>query len=150
MDIVSNAVSGVIVVGVDGSDASKEALRWAARQAELTDACLRVITSWHPPVIVYGPVPMPEVDYSVAAGRVLQNTIKEILGDPPRVASTSQVVEGPPAMSLIQSAATADLLVVGSRGHGAFVGMLLGSVASHCVSHAPCPVVVVRHGAEPT
>jgi nucleotide-binding universal stress UspA family protein len=57
----------------------------------------------------------------------------------------TEVVEGPPALMLLRAAADADLLVVGSRGHGAFAGMLLGSVSEHCVHHANCPVVVIRH-----
>jgi nucleotide-binding universal stress UspA family protein len=55
------------------------------------------------------------------------------------------VAEGPPALELLKAAQNADLLVVGSRGHGAFAGMLLGSVSEHCVAHSSCPVVVVRH-----
>jgi nucleotide-binding universal stress UspA family protein len=58
-------------------------------------------------------------------------------------------MEGHPATRLIEASAGADLLVVGSRGHGAFAGMLLGSVSEHCVAHASCPVVVVRHSAQP-
>ena len=57
----------------------------------------------------------------------------------------ARVVEGSPARSLLDISKGADLLVLGSRGHGPFVGMLLGSVSEYCAAHATCPVVVVRH-----
>lgn len=143
-----NTSSGpVIVVGVDGSDPSKDALRWAAGQAGLTGATLRAIMTWHVPMINYGAA-MPasiEADVSRDCKEALDQALTDVLGAAPSIRVTADVVEGHPAEVLVRAAEKAELLVVGSRGHGAFKGMFLGSVSTHCVSHAQCPVVVVRH-----
>lgn len=139
-------VAGRIVVGVDGSDESKAALRWAARQAELTGASLEAVITWHLPSAAYG-APMPVLtgwDFAPGAQEVVDGAILEVLGAEPAIKITTVVEEGYPALMLLQASVGADLLVVGSRGHGAFTGMLLGSVSEHCVTHASCPVVVVR------
>ncbi len=137
----------MIVVGVDGSEPSKDALRWAARQAEVTGASLRVVMSWEIPSMAYW-APLPEnLDFEKQTSEALHQTIVEVLGEEPAVPIEEVVVEGHPAPVLLDRSHEADLLVVGSRGHGAFTGMLLGSVSEHVVSHAACPVVVVRHRA---
>ncbi|MET8944967.1 universal stress protein [Streptomyces sp. NPDC004542] len=136
----------VIVVGVDGSAASEEALRWAARQAGLTGAGLRVVTAWRLPV-TYGYAPdYSGVGYQDRARETLDATIGRVLGPTPRLPVDPRVEEGRPAEVLLTAAREADLLVVGTRGHGAFAGTLLGSTAQHCVRHAPCPVLVVPPG----
>jgi nucleotide-binding universal stress UspA family protein len=137
-----------IVVGVDGSKGSQAALRWAAAEAEATHASLRVIMTWHISGFAYsGGLPLPsDIDFAGAAQQALDNEIREVIGTSPPFPLTATVLEGLPAQVLIDAAADADLLVVGSRGHGEFAGMLLGSVSQHCVSHASCPVVVVRNG----
>jgi nucleotide-binding universal stress UspA family protein len=133
-----------IVVGVDGSPSSVDALRWAADQAELTGAELHAITSWHLPT-TYGWIPsVADFDWAGNARTTLDHAIKDAL-DGNRAALVRQhVLEGPATRVLLHAAADADLLVVGSRGHGEFAGMLLGSVAQHVVAHANCPVLVVR------
>jgi nucleotide-binding universal stress UspA family protein len=136
---------GRIVVGVDGSAASRDALRWAARQAELTGASLEVVTSWSYPT-TYGFPVIANVDWEQGARTVLDEALADELGDAAERV-VRRVVEGHPARVLAELAAGADLLVVGSRGHGGFAGLLLGSVSEHVVTHAPCPVVVVRHPA---
>ena len=134
-----------IVVGVDTSDSSREALRWAARQAELTGAHLRVVMAWEIPSMAFW-APLPEgLDLGKDASEALEETVRAVLGPDPKVKLTTVVLEGHPAPMLLEQARDADLLVVGSRGHGEFTGMLLGSVSEHCVAHASCPVVVVRH-----
>ncbi|WP_326813991.1 universal stress protein [Streptomyces sp. NBC_01763] len=134
----------LIVVGVDGSEVSKEALRWAARHAELTGAVLRVVTAWRLPP-TYGYLPdYSDVDFAAGARETLDSAINAVLGPTPQLSVDARVEEGPPAPVLLAAAREADLLVVGSRGHGAFAEMLLGSTAQHCVHHAPCPVLVVR------
>ncbi len=141
----------LIVVGVDGSNASKDALRWASDQADLTGASLRAIMTWEVPIGAYGlaiTVP-PDLNLESDSRRVLDQAIAETLGEDVAAKVRSAVVEGHPAVELLRAAEDAELLVVGSRGHGAFAGMLLGSVSEHCVSHAPCPVVVVRHSPHP-
>ena len=135
-----------VVVGVDGSAASKDALRWAADYAALVGGELRAVTAWQWPVSMGMAMPLPE-DYNPLddARAALDKTISEVLGDAPAVAVTVHVVEGAPTLALIDASDGAALLVVGSRGHGGFTGLLLGSTSEHCARHAPCPVVVVRH-----
>ena len=138
--------AGRVVVGVDGSVGSLAALRWAARQAEVTGSSLVAVTTWEVPVAAYGPVLLPvDMDLPGSAQRVLDETLRATFDGPPPVPVEPRVIEGPPALALVHAAEGADLLVVGTRGHGAFVGMLLGSVSEHCVTHAHCPVVVVPH-----
>ncbi len=140
-----NHTAAVIVVGIDGSEPSKEALRWAATQAGLTGARLRVVLSWELPSAAYL-TPLPAgLDLDKDAHQVLDQEVDEVLGTDPAISVERVVVEGHPAPVLLEMSKDADLLVVGSRGHGQFAGMLLGSVSEHCVSHAACPVVVVRH-----
>jgi nucleotide-binding universal stress UspA family protein len=140
--------SGRIVVGVDGSPSSEEALRWAVEQARLTGQPVHALTSWTYP-LDYGAPEIDSIDWEGNSTGVLENTVAKVLdrSDADRV--TQQVVEGHPARVLLDAAADADLLVVGSRGHGGFAGMLLGSVSQHVVAHATCPVVVVHASVNP-
>jgi nucleotide-binding universal stress UspA family protein len=132
---------GRIVVGVDGSEGSKEALRWAARQGELTGASLEVVMTWELPVTPYGV--WTDYDASGEARQELEATVHEALGNVNQSGIGLEVTEGRPASALLKAAENADLLVVGCRGHGAFAGLLLGSVSQYCATHASCPVVVV-------
>jgi nucleotide-binding universal stress UspA family protein len=134
-----------IVVGVDGSPTSCQALRWAADQARRTGAVLEVVTCWEFPTS-YGWVPPypPDFDPAGDARHSLTETVEDVLGDDPGIHIELVVTEGHAAPVLVHAAHGAALLVVGSRGHGGFTGMLLGSVSEHCVHHAPCPVTVVR------
>ena len=75
---------------------------------------------------------------------LVSETVRKVVGDDETVAVEAEAIEGPTASVLLDAAASPDLLVVGSRGHGGFVGLLLGSVSQHVVTHAPCPVVVHR------
>jgi len=130
----------VIVAGVDKSESSLTALRWAARQAALTGVELHAVMAWQlPENVSYTPSDLERDTRSA-----LEHAIEQALGKDPGVPVVAQAVQGHPAEVLIQSARGAQLLVVGSRGHGASTGMLLVSVSQHCVSHAQCPVVVVR------
>ena len=134
-----------IVVGIDGSDSSIRALEWAANQAESTGSQLEVITTWEWPT-TYGWAPPFSADYAPGtdARRTLDEAVEKVRSTHPDVDMRSTVIEGHPAPALIEASRGADLLVLGSRGHGEFVGMLLGSVSEHCVTHARCPVVVLR------
>jgi nucleotide-binding universal stress UspA family protein len=134
-----------IVVGVDGSEPSLKALRWAAQQARLTGATLRVLTTWEVATGT-GWVPTFPVDYDpqAVARQALDEAVTETLGADPDVAVERIVKEGHAAPILLAAAKDADLLVVGSHGHGAFTGMLIGSVSEHLVRHAPCAIVVVH------
>ncbi len=114
-----------IVVGIDGSEASKDALRWAAGQAELTGASLRAVMAWHIPMVAYGNVVTVPVDADLEGEgrRVLEQVVTEVLGANLTINLSAVVVEGPPATELLEAAQTVELLVVGSRGFGAFAGM---------------------------
>jgi len=138
-----------IVAGVDGSPSSIEALRWAVRQAGLTGGTVDAVTGWQFPVGTggYGWAPTGMVDgtdYAEAAEKTLTDAISAAVGPGSDVTIRPLVVQGHPAQVLLEAADGADLLVVGSRGHGGFAGALLGSVSQHCVHHARCPVVVIR------
>lgn len=134
----------VIVVGVDGSEPSKQALKWAARQAQLTGAALRAVMSWDLPTAAFlAPIPQTS-DFDSDAHTALTRAVDEALGSPPPVWLTQIVRHGRAHDVLIEESTQADLLVVGNRGHGELAGILLGSISEHCVTHAHCPVVVVR------
>jgi len=143
----------VIVVGVDGSEPSKAALRWALEEARLRGATLRAVHAWAvPAVYVHGSAFPPElVDRDLIRERAeesLDAVVTEVAGASPAVAIEPATGEGPPGRVLVEAARDADLLVVGSRGHGGFAGLLLGSVSQQCAQHAECAVVIVRtpHG----
>jgi nucleotide-binding universal stress UspA family protein len=136
-----------IVVGVDGSAPSRAALQWAAHQAELTGAAVVAVTAWEYPVFSVGQVLLPPEDPESIATRMLAETVTSALPDAP-VEIRQQTVGNHPAQALVDAAQGAQLLVVGSRGHGTFSAALLGSVAMACIQHAPCPVVVVRGPAD--
>ena len=134
-----------IVVGVDGSVPSKAALAWAVRQAQLTGAAVEAVIAWEFPATYGYPAPVVlDVDYAGIAAKVVADVIAEVSspGEPVKIRST--VAEGNAAQVLLDASAGAELLVVGSRGHGGFTEALLGSVGQHCVHHATCPVVVIR------
>jgi nucleotide-binding universal stress UspA family protein len=134
-----------IVVGVDGSESSGHALRWAARQAQLTGCRLDVVVSWELPTS-FGWVPPYPSDFNPAkdAQKAADDELAAALGSHPDVVVQTTIVEGHPAPTLVEASRGADLLVLGSRGHGEFAGMLLGSVTQHCVTNAHCPVLVYR------
>ena len=135
-----------IVVGVDGSEQSKRALRWAIEQAGLTAATVEAVGVWqYPSIYAWGAVAVFDAaELADACERTLSDTLTEVGGEEPPVHIDSYVSAGHPANELVRQAKGADLLVVGSRGHGGFVGALLGSVSQYCVHHATCTVVVVR------
>ena len=138
------------MVGVDGSNASKEALRWAADEARRTGAGLEVVMAWENPYPhMWIPSDPPGTDRLNLTRKAVERIATAELGEHPDLQVQTCGLEGPAAKVLVEAAAGADLLVVGSRGHGGFAGVLLGSVGLHCVSHAPCPVVVVRPKASP-
>lgn len=139
-----------IVVGIDGSAPSLTALEWALDQAELTGATVEAITCWEYPAFYSweGGAIAPR-EFESAAGHTVEEAVDNAVDrrtSPPRV--RTRVLQGHTAQVLVESAENANLLVVGSRGHGGFVGALLGSVSQKCAHHARCPVVIV-HAAKP-
>jgi len=145
----TEAHDGSIVVGVDGSPHSKAALRWAVTQARRVGARVEAISAWQQPATVgypYGWSPdLHDGDIiAIVAEKVLDEAVAEVNGQleaPVEIHAT--VVHGNPADVLLEAAVGAQMLVVGSRGHGTYVGILLGSVSRQCVKHAPCPVLIV-------
>jgi len=137
-----------IVVGVDGSPCSRAALTWAAAEAARHGAQLVALKVWEPPLLPAmgsGSVPRGNVpDLSEPAAEDLVQVIEEELGVDPPVPVHPWVKQGNAAAVLIKESADADLLVVGKRGHGGFVGLVLGSVSQHVTAYAKCPVTVVR------
>lgn len=145
-----------IVVGVDESDNSKAALRWAIDEARLRNVPVVAVHAWEapivPPMMDVGPVPagpmldLPEVLEEVrkAAEELVARVVAEVAGDAPGVEVRPLAVEGRPASALVETAQGAELLVVGSRGRGGFKELVLGSVSHQVASHAPCPVVIHR------
>jgi nucleotide-binding universal stress UspA family protein len=147
---------GTIVVGLDGSEGSLEAMRFALEEARVRGARVRAVHAWQAPLFQAAPdpflleVPSMSADPNMlelvetGAGRLLDDAIdKATGGKDPGVEIERLVVDGAAAASLIETAEGADLLVVGTRGHGGFRGLLLGSVSQQCVHHAPCPIVIV-------
>lgn len=137
-----------IVVGVDGSPSSRTALTWAAAEAAGHGADLVVLNVWeHTLLPPAGSVSVSEhyvPDPSQRTADDLVRVIKEELGDNPPVRVEPRLKQGNPAKMLIEESADADLLVVGTRGHGGFGGLVLGSVSQHVAAYAKCAVTVVR------
>jgi nucleotide-binding universal stress UspA family protein len=151
-----------VVVGVDGSPGAGQALRWAAGEAALRKARLVVIHAW-----TLGFTGVPGGGYGYlgdtrglftgdgisdmrrAAEELVDRAITEIAADSQGIEIERRVVEGGAAEVLVGAVKECDLLVVGSRGHGGFAGLLLGSVSQQCAHHASCPVVIV-HAARPS
>ena len=135
-----------VLVGVDGSRGSRKALAWAAAEAAEHGADLVVLNVWErglPPAV--GSVPTEDdADPGERAAEELIQIIKEELGEDPPVLVQPRVKQGNPAKVLIEESANADLLVVGTRGHGGFRGLVLGSVSQHVAAYAKCSVTVVR------
>ena len=145
------AAGGLIVVGVDSSEGAKEALRFAVEEARLRQARLRAVHAWDFDAIglsgLAGFSPVVGVDLGElvrTAESALDAVLDEVAPDADGVDVERRVVEGAPATALVDESRKADLLVVGSRGHGGFAGLLLGSVSQQCAHHAACPVVIVR------
>ena len=147
-------VRGQIVVGVDGSEPSKRALRWAAFMAKATGSEILAVTAWQP-YATYGyagigwtPV-TGELDPAGLAEKILAQTLDDVFG-PDRPAHLELATpEGNPARVILDAGHGARMIVVGSRGHGGFAGLLLGSVSAACTEHAGCPVLVIHGDTEP-
>jgi nucleotide-binding universal stress UspA family protein len=137
--------NSAVVVGFDGSDASAAAVAWAAEQAVRTGGRLDVVTAWEYPTSWGSVIPLPS-DYDPAkdATAMVAPTVDRLRSEHPGLAVHTHVFEGHPSEVLVEASRHAALLVVASRGHGSFSGIVLGSVSQHCVTHAACPVVVYR------
>ncbi|QCO98251.1 universal stress protein [Arthrobacter sp. 24S4-2] len=140
-----------IVVGFDGSEHSQTALNWAMDEARQRDGQLRLVTAWNKARMAWFPAVLETAAGEIAAeespeqiaGTLQAEALKSASDE--GVTATGQVVHSDsPASAILDAARNADLVVVGSRGHGGFPGLHLGSVTTQVISHAPCPVLVVR------
>jgi len=136
----------VITVGVDGSEGASAALHWAAAEARLRGARLRVVHAWSIPTMAYGYVPPISLadDLGQAAAEGLDKWLGDAAAELEGVEVERLTCEGNAAEVITDAAADAELLVVGSRGLGGFRELLLGSVSHQCAQRASCPVVIVR------
>ena len=148
-------MAGRIVVGVDGSAHARQALRFALAEAALRGARVDVVGSWEvPPLAATGVGMIPAFDLlrtelADSASEVLSRELAEVADAAAGVEVEQHLAQGDAAGVLVEAAAGAELLVVGSRGRGGVTGTVLGSVSRACLHHAPCPVAVV-HDAGPT
>lgn len=136
--------AGRIVVGVDGSPSSIDALLWAARISVAIGAEIDAVTAWEYPTQYGMSGALMNYRPDEDAGLALAEALRKAFGDQPPSGLRSVVIEGRPAKLLIDLSDGAEMLVVGSRGHGGFAGLLLGSVSAPVAEHANCPVVVIR------
>jgi len=140
------------LVGVDGSDVGRHALRWAIEEAALRHALVHAVHAWSIPPqvssIASSRALVDPGDYELWAKDTLESDVALIsqAAGAPEALITSELVQGRPSEVLLSRADYADLLVVGNRGRGGFRGLLLGSVSQHCAAHAATPVAVVRQG----
>jgi nucleotide-binding universal stress UspA family protein len=133
----------VIVVGVDGSACATRALDYAAGEAERTDSILRVVTVYAV-IPASGLVVTPCVCDQVGAEEIVQHALERVSESHPGVITKGAAVFGAAGPVLVDQSMDASLLVVGTRGHSALVGMMLGSVSEYVVHHARCTTTVVR------
>ena len=134
-----------IVVGVDGSESSIHALEWAERLGSGIGAEIDALTTWEYPT-KYGVSAGLPLEWNPAddAAQILATALKSAFGDDEPDGIRSVILEGHPAKLLLDASVDAEMLVVGSRGHGGFVGLLIGATSAYCAEHAQCPVVVVH------
>lgn len=132
-----------IVVGVDGSPDSLAALAWARDEAKRSGAKVTVVQAWEfTPLVVATEAPIDLRELKQATVEALDRNVADVFGaDASNV--ERQVIEDLPARAILDAAKSADLVVMGSRGHGALKGVLLGSVSQKVLHHASCPVVIV-------
>ena len=134
-----------IVVGVDGSESAREALRWAVAEARQRNAVVEAVYAWHQPFAT-GYAELGELDnlghFEKEAQEALDAAVDAV--DASGIAPIERrLLTGSAASTLVEEAKGASLLVVGSRGRGGFTGLLLGSVSHHVATHASCPGVII-------
>lgn len=135
-----------IVVGVDGSEGSAAALRWAVDEASIRGAVVEAVSAFHVPYVGAAsvmPLMLDPKEFEDAASTVLRKVVEEVDASSLAEPIVELVVEGPASTVLVEAGRRASMLVVGARGHGGLSGMLLGSVSRQVTEHATVPVVVV-------
>jgi nucleotide-binding universal stress UspA family protein len=138
-----------IVVGVDGSRGSREALRWAQDEAEIRGGSVIAVTAWAPAPMTVGaglPPRIPDLTPDRVARGVLKSTVEDVYGPGGSTGVEQRLEHGSPAKVLIDLSDDADLVVIGGRGKGGVVGLALGSVSQQVAQHSHCPVVIIPAG----
>ncbi|MEU2356470.1 universal stress protein [Streptomyces misionensis] len=133
-----------VVVGVDGSPSSFEAVRWAVRYAGFVGGAVEAVAAWEVPLYGWS---APAVDMYIdeeATREQMQQELTEVLGAEEAAKVSTRMAHGNPAEVLLRAAEGAEVLVVGNRGRGGFARVMLGSVSQRVAAHAACPVVIVR------
>lgn len=138
-----------VVVGVDGSEQSKQALRWATRIAGPAGARIEVVAAWDFPAAYGWGAPTSGWSPAEDTQKELTSTVDDVFGAQRPAGLELVVRQGGAAKVLLEQAQDALMLIVGSRGHGGFTGLLLGAVSANVAEHASCPVLVV-HGESDT
>jgi nucleotide-binding universal stress UspA family protein len=142
--LTADQQAGRVVVGVDGSAASLTALRWAAGVAAATGWSIDVVRAWQHPLNYGWDAGVDAIDWEGDNQKALTAALDEVFGADRPAGLTAYALEGDPAHRLIEHAAGARMLVMGNRGKGGFIGLLMGSVSTKCASHATCPVLIVH------
>ena len=139
------AQGGKVVVGIDGSPESINALRWAGEYAFVANKEVEVVVAWdwYRGPGVYTPI-FDGFDPQAEAETVVEKALIQLRSEWPYLTATGRAAEGHPSPILVEASKNASMVVLGSRGHGEFTGMLLGSVSEYCATHAHCPVLVYR------
>ncbi|QFU89635.1 universal stress protein [Amycolatopsis sp. YIM 10] len=136
---------GEIVVGVDGSEVSAVALRWAVGEGARSGRAVRALHAW-----TYDPLrgtqtspPVSAHEARVAQRQGLEKLVSALVGDEPAATIRYELAEDTPANALVRASRTAAMLVLGSHGYGRLLQLLLGSVSTQCLREATCPVVII-------
>ncbi|MFF2029203.1 universal stress protein [Arthrobacter sp. NPDC058192] len=147
---MTNADPFVIVAGFDGSKQSHDALQWAIEEARYRKAELRVLTVWNKAPMSWYPALLETAAGEVVAAEDSPELQAKALSAAAAQAAagvnvvTQTVKDDSAASAILKAAREADLVVLGSRGHGGFAGLHIGSVSTQVTTHSPCPVLVVR------
>ena len=143
-EVVDPPLAGRIVLGVDGSDGSQKALDWAIAEAIRFPAVLELVTAWMFPMALGYVFAKTPNEVRQEMQRIAEMAVSHVAEVAPEVVVRSTLSEAEAGPALVKLSTAADLLVVGSRGHGGIRELLLGSVGTYCAQHARCPIVIVR------
>ncbi|MBK0869192.1 MAG: universal stress protein [Saccharopolyspora sp.] len=133
-----------VVAGIDGSDESQRALRWAAEYVQKVGGLVHAVSVWHQPVQFGYRLPTSDSELEQRARQQLDKVAEAVRAEFPSVDIRERLIRGHVVDELVGLSPQADMMVLGNKGHGAFTGMMVGSVALKLVHHARCPVLVVR------
>ena len=137
-------MSQTVVAGIDGSDESQRALRWAAEYVQKVGGLVHAVSVWHQPVQFGYRLPTSDSELEQRARQQLDKVTEAVSAEFPSVDIRERLIRGHVVDELVGLSPQADMMVLGNKGHGAFTGMMVGSVALKLVHHARCPVLVVR------